>query len=300
MDKCFCHLFGYAVKDASARKTIEHLKIAMAKLQGQQGGNYETVTEEDLDAMFDGTYAPGGSGSGGSGSGGDDSGGNTDPGGDNSGGTTDPGGTATIPAGMYFANQEMTAPGSDLSAVISFISSVPNEEYSAIYAYASGVIKYDGLQVYDPTADYFEMWGNVNHRMFVVEEDQLVSEAFYNWFMENYKLQESGDDDTGSGEDDAGTATIPAGSYFANQTMTNPGVFIEQKITFISSYPNVVYTSVYVTEGNVHYDLSMVYNAYNGLDGWADANNRIFIVNEDQEVSEAFYNWFVKNYTAQG
>lgn len=48
-ENCFCHLGGFAVKDATARKEIENMKT------GKQD-TLEWVTDEDIEAMFNGTY----------------------------------------------------------------------------------------------------------------------------------------------------------------------------------------------------------------------------------------------------
>lgn len=46
-DKCFCHLGGFAVKDAYARKKIEEMEENAQEL-------LEYATDEDIDAMFEG------------------------------------------------------------------------------------------------------------------------------------------------------------------------------------------------------------------------------------------------------
>jgi hypothetical protein len=46
---CFCHLGGFAVKDATARK-------ALGTLETNKQNHLSWVTDEDIEAMFNGTY----------------------------------------------------------------------------------------------------------------------------------------------------------------------------------------------------------------------------------------------------
>lgn len=47
-DKCFCHFGGFAVKDAYAREKIQ-------KMEENPMDNIVFATDEDIDAMFEGT-----------------------------------------------------------------------------------------------------------------------------------------------------------------------------------------------------------------------------------------------------